>query len=84
MTSDPNEIAEHFNEYFINLAGPNLAVKRPTSLRNFDSYLGESYLNSIFLKAITIIKKNEVAREIDNVNSDANKSSGLTRYLQKL
>lgn len=82
MTSDPNEIAEHFNEYFINLAGPNLAVKRPTSLRNFDSYLGESYLNSIFLKAITIIKKNEVAREIDN--SDANKSSGLTRYLQKL
>ena len=82
MTSDPNEIAEHFNEYFINLAGPNLAVKRPTSLRNFDSYLGESYLNSIFLKAITITKKNEVAREIDN--SDANKSSGLTRYLQKL
>ena len=79
MTSDPNEIAEHFNEYFINLAGPNLAVKRPTSLRNFDSYLGESYLNSIFLKAITI---NEVAREIDN--SVANKSSGLTRYLQKL
>ena len=55
MTSDPNEIAEHFNEYFINLAGPNLAVKRLTSLRNFDSYLGESYLNSIFLKAITII-----------------------------
>ena len=79
MTSDPNEIAVHFNEYFINLAGPNLAVKRPTSLRNFDSYLGESYLNSIFLKAITI---NEVAREIDN--SVANKSSGLTRYLQKL
>ena len=57
MTSDPNEIAEHFNEYFINL-GPNLAVADPpTSLRNFDSYLGESYLNSIFLKAITIIKK---------------------------
>ena len=82
MTSDPNEIAEHFNEYFINLAGPNLAVKRPTSLRNFDSYLGESYLNPIFLKAMTIMKKNEVAREIDN--SDANKSSGLTRYLQKL
>ena len=80
MTSDPNEIAEHFNEYFINLAGPNLAVKRPTSLRNFDSYLGESYLNFIFDKAITI---NEVAREIDN-SVDANKSPGLTRYLQKL
>ena len=28
MTSDPNEIAEHFNEYFINL-GPNLAVTDP-------------------------------------------------------
>ena len=80
MTSDPNEIAEHFNEYFINLAGPNLAVKRPTSLRNFDSYLGESYLNFIFVKAITI---NEVAREIDN-SVDANKSPGLTRYLQNL
>ena len=80
MTSDPNEIAEHFNEYFINLAGPNLPVKRPTSLRNFDSYLGESYLNFIFVKAITI---NEVAREIDN-SVDANKSPGLTRYLQNL
>ena len=80
MTSDPNEIAVHFNEYFINLAGPNLAVKRPTSLRNFDSYLGESYLNFIFVKAITI---NEVAREIDN-SVDANKSPGLTRYLQNL
>ena len=78
MTSDQNEIAEHFNEYFINL-GPNLAVKIPTSLRNFDSYLGESYLNSVFLKAITI---NEEAREIDN--PDADKSPGLTGYLQKL
>jgi len=38
MSSDPNEIAEHFNEYFINPVGPNLAVKRPTSLRNFDSF----------------------------------------------
>ena len=61
MTSDPNEIAEHFNEYFINLAGPNLAVKRPTSLRNFDSYLGESYLNSLLkVEVVTpIFKSND-------------------------
>ena len=62
MTSDPNEIGENINEYFINLE-PNLANKNPISLRNFDSYLGESNLNSMFLNAITI---NEVVREIDN------------------
>ena len=79
MISDPNEIGEHFNEYFIN-PGPNLADKIPTSIRKFDSYLGESNLNSMFLNAIT---KNEVAREIDNLN--ANKSPGyMTRYLYKL
>ena len=31
--SDPNEIGERFNEFFIN-PGPNLADKIPTSLRN--------------------------------------------------
>ena len=76
MISDPNDIGEHFHEYFINL-GPNLADRIPTSLTNYDSYLGESNLNSIFLNAITI---NEVAREVDNL--DPNKSPGyMTRYL---
>ena len=76
MISDPNDIGEHFHEYFVNL-GPNLADRIPTSLTNYDSYLGESNLNSIFLNAITI---NEVAREVDNL--DANKSPGyMTRYL---
>ena len=76
MISDPKDIGEHFHEYFINL-GPNLADRIPTSLTNYDSYLGESNLNSIFLNAITI---NEVAREVDNL--DANKSPGyMTRYL---
>ena len=37
MISDPNDIGELFNEYFINL-GPNLADKIPTSLTNYDSY----------------------------------------------
>ena len=74
--SDPNEIGERFNEFFIN-PGPNLADKIPASLRKFDSYLGESNLNSMFLNAITI---NEVAREIDNLDPD--KSPGyMTRYL---
>ena len=74
--SDPNETGENINEYFINL-GPNLADKIPISLRNFDSYLDERNINSIFLDAIA---KNEVAREIDNL--DANKSPGyMRRYL---
>ena len=76
MISDPNDIGEHFHEYFINL-GPNLADRIPTSLTNYDSYLGENNLNSIFLNAITI---NEVAKEVDNLG--ANKSPGYsTRYL---
>lgn len=37
MISDPNEMAEHFNEYFINL-WLNLADKIPTSLRDFETY----------------------------------------------
>ena len=76
MISDPSDIGEHFHEYFINL-GPNLADRIPTSLTNYDSYLGESNLNSIFLNAITI---KEVAKEVYNL--DANKSPGYsTRYL---
>ena len=81
MTYDPNEIAEHFNEYFINL-GPNVADKIPASLRNFDSYLGESNLNSIFLNVLNAVTINEIAREIDNLG--ANKSPGYDEYLQKL
>lgn len=37
MISDPNEMAEYFNEYFINL-WLNLADKIPTSLRDFETY----------------------------------------------
>ena len=82
MTYDPNEIAEHFNEYFINL-GPNAAHKIPTSLRNFDSYLGETNLNSIFLNVLSnAVRINEVAREIDNLG--ANESPGYDEYLQNL
>ena len=58
MISDPNDIGEHFNEYFINL-GPNLADKIPTSLTNYDSHLSESNLNFIFLNAITLKKSSK-------------------------
>ena len=81
MTYDPNEIEENFNEYFINL-GLNVADKIPTSLRNVDSYLGESNLNSVFLNVLNAVTINEVAREIDNLG--ANKSPGYDEYLQKL
>ena len=78
MTYDPNEMAEHFNKYFINL-GPNVADKIRASLRNFDSYLGESNLNSIFLNVLNAVTISEVAREIDNLG--ANKSPGYDEYL---
>ena len=78
MTYDPNEMAEHFNEYFINL-GPNVADKIQASLRNFDSYLGESNLNSIFLNVLNAVTISELAREIDNLG--ANKSPGYDEYL---
>ena len=52
MISDPLEIANYFNEYFVNV-GPNLAKKVPESPMNFKSYLDETNCNSIFLDAMS-------------------------------
>ena len=48
--SDPQLIADGFNEYFVNI-GPNLASKIPPSNTNFNSFLTSvpSPMNSLFL-----------------------------------
>ena len=70
IITDPNEIANNFNDYFVN-AGPKLADKIPPSNVNFSSYLPASNQDSIFLDPIT---ENEVKIEIDQLN--VNKSGG--------
>ena len=70
IITDPNEIANNFNDYFVNV-GPKLADKIPPSNVNFSSYLPASNQDSIFLDPIT---ENEVKIEIDQLN--VNKSGG--------
>ena len=68
---DQFEIANKFNNYFVNI-GPNLAKKiTNTSNTNFSKYLTHNYLNSMFLDPITEF---EVQNEMNNLNS--NKSPG--------
>ena len=70
IITDSNEIANNFNDYFVNV-GPKLADKIPPSNVNFSSYLPASNQDSIFLDPIT---ENEVKIEIDQLN--VNKSGG--------
>ena len=48
IINDPNEIANNFNEYFVDV-GPKLAEKIPPSNVNSSSYLTASNQDSIFL-----------------------------------
>lgn len=48
VITEPNEIANNLNEYFVNV-GPKLADKIPPSSVNFSSYLPASNQDSIFL-----------------------------------
>ena len=50
--SDPAEIANKFNEYFVNV-GPNLASKIPDNTVQFTSYLTNSNIYSVFLDPVT-------------------------------
>ncbi len=68
---DEFEIANKFNNYFVNI-GPNLAKKiTNTSNTNFSEYLTHNYLNSMYLDLLTEF---EVQNEMNNFNS--NKSPG--------
>ena len=78
LITDPTEISNKFNEYFINV-GPNLATKIPVSDINFSNYLGERCLKSIFLDPVT---ENEVEFEICKLKE--NKSCGHDEIPPKL
>jgi hypothetical protein len=62
--SDPQTIANKFNEYFVNV-GPNIAKKLQKSDRTYNQYLTGSYKDSFFLEPIT---KYELETEIRNLN----------------
>jgi hypothetical protein len=70
---DPFEIANTFNNYFVNI-GPNLAkgINHTSNCNcNFNKYLTNSYLNSMFLDPTTNF---EVENEIQKLK--LNKSPG--------
>ena len=78
LITDPTEISNKFNEYFVNV-GPKLASKIPDSDANLSTFLGERTLNSIFLDPVT---KKEVEFEISQLNG--NKSCGHDEIPPKL
>ena len=78
LITDPAEISNKFNEYFINV-GRNLAAKIPDSDVSFSNYLGERSIKSIFLHAVT---ENEVEFETRKLN--VNKSCGHDEIQPKL
>ena len=78
LITDPTEISNNFNEYFVNV-GPNLAAKIPIRDVHFSTFLGERSSNSIFLEAVT---EKEVEFEISQLNGK--KSSGYDEIPPKL
>ena len=58
---DPNEIAEHFCEYFTNI-GPNLANKLQKSTKSYKYFLTDNFPNSLFLREIS-------KQEVDDICS---------------
>ena len=78
VISDPVEISNKFNEYFINV-GPKLAEKIQNNNVNFTTFLGERSVNSIFLDAVS---EKEVEIEVGNLNG--NKSCGHDEIPPKL
>ena len=72
IIEDPVEIANKFNDYFINI-GPNLAKKiKSDNNDTFEKYLYGSYQSSLFLNVITEI---ELETELENMKR--NTSSGF-------
>ena len=69
---DPKQIANKFNDYFVNV-GPNLenTIKQVDN-NSFDKYLKGNYQSSFFLNPL--IAECELELELKNMNS--NKSFG--------
>ena len=76
ITDDPNAIANHFNNFFVNI-GPTLAKKIEQTDTNFKTYLPQPSVNSLFLSPVSIDEiidivkrfKNGKAPGIDDINS---------------
>jgi hypothetical protein len=65
-----NNIANKFNEFFVNV-GPNLASKiKPTDNANIFSYLGSSNTNSMFLKPVDNQEVINIISECKNKKSE--------------
>ncbi len=78
IIDDPKEIANKFNDYFINI-GPSLANKiKQNENHSFDKYLTGSY-QSLFLNPTT-----EHELEIEMKNMKANKSLGYDGISTKI
>ena len=52
IIQNPQEIANKFNEYFINV-GPGIANRLPTTNKAFNEYLSNKCKNSFFIKPVT-------------------------------
>ena len=80
--TDPNKIANCFNEYFVNV-GAQIDKKIPTSMKKYSDYLSNIRVNrSFFLKPVTYQEVNNIITSLDN-----NKSLGpnsLPVYIIKL
>ena len=68
--NNPNQIPEHFNDFFINI-GPNQVSQIPDTNTNFSTYLSKSIDNTMFFNPIT---EDEVLEVVKNL--DAKKSTG--------
>ena len=77
--SDPIEIANKFNEYFVNV-GPNLAkgIQQNDTIP-FENYLKGNYRESMFTEPVT---EYEILTEIDNLN--VTKSAGHDNISAKM
>jgi len=71
IITNPNHIANRFNYYFINVS-PTLSRKTDETAKALKEYLGNSYIDSLFLEPITIV---EVEQELKILNP--NNSSGI-------
>lgn len=65
IIKNPQEIANKFNEYFINV-GPGIANTLPNTYKAFNEYLSNKCKNIFFIKLVT---KFEVETETKNLNS---------------
>ena len=52
IIDNPNQIPEHFNDFFINI-GPNQVSQIPDTYTHFSTYLSKSTHNTMFFNLIT-------------------------------